>query len=328
MAIEHDFFGLLESGPDGSIFWSENVELGDQTVTVDLTAPDQDDVSRGGARRGRRPDLLDRDDRPQRPQRHGGGARRPHQRGDRVHPAAAGELGDELERLLVDISGDVHIDIIRSLQLMSMTILADEHGGADPFAVLEYALDPGRDRRRAAGEPRLGRRCAVGDQRRLNGRRHHPAASVQLAGPGLSHRLSVSRYAACGRYSTTWPFAQAVTPPARTPRRRDVLREVREVGGDVAALRDHRLRPEPPGAIGRAHERAGEHAEEADALRLLLELDELLRLDPAGDGQMPRRRPQVLRDRDDVGARIVQVLQRLRRPLPALRPCRGSGSTS
>ena len=45
MAIEHDYFGLLESGPDGSIFWSENVELGDQTVTVDLTAPDQQDVS-------------------------------------------------------------------------------------------------------------------------------------------------------------------------------------------------------------------------------------------------------------------------------------------
>ena len=51
-------------------------------------------------------------------------------------------LGDELEELLVDISGDMHIDIIRSLQFMSMTILADEHGGADPFAVLEYALDP------------------------------------------------------------------------------------------------------------------------------------------------------------------------------------------
>ena len=45
MAIEHDFFGVLESGPDGSIFWSENIELGDQSVTVDLTAPDQDDVS-------------------------------------------------------------------------------------------------------------------------------------------------------------------------------------------------------------------------------------------------------------------------------------------
>ena len=45
MAIEHDYFGLLESGPDGSIFWSETVDFADQRVTVDLTAPDQDDVS-------------------------------------------------------------------------------------------------------------------------------------------------------------------------------------------------------------------------------------------------------------------------------------------
>ena len=51
-------------------------------------------------------------------------------------------LGEELEAFLVDISGDTHIDVIRALQLMSMTILADEHGGSDPFAVLEYALDP------------------------------------------------------------------------------------------------------------------------------------------------------------------------------------------
>jgi len=51
-------------------------------------------------------------------------------------------LGDELTDLLVDVSGDVQVDVIRSLQLMSMTILADEHGGSDPFAVLEYALDP------------------------------------------------------------------------------------------------------------------------------------------------------------------------------------------
>ena len=49
--------------------------------------------------------------------------------------------GDELEDVLVDVSGDAAVDIIRSLRLMSMTILADEHGGSEPFAVLEYALD-------------------------------------------------------------------------------------------------------------------------------------------------------------------------------------------
>ncbi|WDG16741.1 DUF2004 domain-containing protein [Microbacterium sp. Clip185] len=141
MAIEHDFFGLLESGPDGSIFWSENVEFGDQSVTVDLTAPDQEDVSVAALDVAaslisslEQLDLLARN-------------------------AMIGELddrtsevteyilqqqdtfGDDITDLLVDISGDVHVDVIRSLQLTSMTILADEHGGTDPFAVLEYALD-------------------------------------------------------------------------------------------------------------------------------------------------------------------------------------------
>lgn len=142
MAIEHDYFGLLESGPDGSIFWSEHVELGDQSVTVDLTAPDQDDVSVDAldvaaalisaledldmaARNAMVNELSDRT--------------------SEVTEYILQQqevLADGLEDLLVDISGDVQIDVIRSLQLMSMTILADEHGGTDPFAVLEYALDP------------------------------------------------------------------------------------------------------------------------------------------------------------------------------------------
>ena len=142
MAIEHDFFGLLESGPDGSIFWSENIEFGDQSVTVDLTAPDQDDVSEGALdvaaamvsaledidARARRAMLAEVDDRTSEVTEY---ILQQHE-----------SLGDDLEELLVDISGDIHVDIIRSLQLMSMTILADELDGSDPFAVLEYALDP------------------------------------------------------------------------------------------------------------------------------------------------------------------------------------------
>ncbi|MDT0117858.1 DUF2004 domain-containing protein [Microbacterium sp. PRF11] len=142
MAIEHDFFGLLESGPDGSIFWSESVEFGDQSVTVDLTAPDQDDVSAEAldvaasmisalesidlAARNAMVNELDS---------------RTSEVTEYILQQQA-TLGDELEDLLVDASGDTHIDVIKALQLMSMTILADEHGGADPFAVLEYALDP------------------------------------------------------------------------------------------------------------------------------------------------------------------------------------------
>lgn len=141
MAIEHDYFGLLSSGPDGSIFWSERVDLGDQSVTVDLTAPDQDDVSATAldvaasliatiedvdatARRGM---LAEVDD-----------------RASEVTEyilAQQEHYGEELADVLVDVSGDAAVDIIRSVRLMSMTILADEHGGAEPFAVLEYSLD-------------------------------------------------------------------------------------------------------------------------------------------------------------------------------------------
>ncbi|MFV4914455.1 DUF2004 domain-containing protein [Microbacterium lacticum] len=141
MAIEHDYFGLLESGPDGSIFWSETVDLADQRVTVDLTAPDQDDVSQAALDvaaamissleqidlTARNAMVAELDDRTSEVTEY------------LLQQQEA--FGDDLEDVLVDISGDAHIDIIRSLQLVSMTILADEHGGADPFAVLEYALD-------------------------------------------------------------------------------------------------------------------------------------------------------------------------------------------
>ena len=141
MAIEHDYFGLLESGPDGSIFWSETVDSADQRVTVDLTAPDQDDVSQAALDvaaamissleqidlTARNAMVAELDDRTSEVTEY------------LLQQQEA--FGDDLEDVLVDISGDAHIDIIRSLQLVSMTILADEHGGADPFAVLEYALD-------------------------------------------------------------------------------------------------------------------------------------------------------------------------------------------
>jgi hypothetical protein len=142
MAIEHDFFGLLESGPDGSIFWSENVELGDQSVAVDLTAPDQDDVSQDALDAAAGViSSLEEIDRRSRVAMLGEVDNRASEVTEYILMQQE-SLGDELEAYLVDVSGDAAVDIIRSLTLMSMTILADEHGGSDPFAVLEYALDP------------------------------------------------------------------------------------------------------------------------------------------------------------------------------------------
>lgn len=141
MSIEHDFFGVLESGPDGSIFWSETVEFGDQAVTVDLTAPDESNIVPDAlniaaamisqieavalnARESMVTQLSDRTSEV-----------------TEYTLQQQVELGDELEDYLSDISGDTPIDIIKALRLMSVTILADEHGGTDPFFVMEYALD-------------------------------------------------------------------------------------------------------------------------------------------------------------------------------------------
>lgn len=142
MAIEHDFFGLLESGPDGSIFWSENVEFGDQSVTVDLTAPDQDDVSVEALDvAAAMISALEAIDLAARNAMVGELDSRTSEVTEYILQQQA-TLGEEIDDLLIDPSGDTHIDVIKSMQLMSVTILADEHGGSDPFAVLEYALDP------------------------------------------------------------------------------------------------------------------------------------------------------------------------------------------
>ncbi|WP_261164215.1 DUF2004 domain-containing protein [Microbacterium sp. Marseille-Q6965] len=142
MAIEHDFFGLLETGPDGSIFWSENVELGDMRVTVDLTAPDQDEVTQDALDAAAAiVSSLEEIDRRARIAMLGEVDNRASEVTEYILMQQE-QLGDQLEDFLVDVSGDAPVDIIRSMQLTSVTILADEHGGSDPFAVMEYALDP------------------------------------------------------------------------------------------------------------------------------------------------------------------------------------------
>lgn len=142
MAIEHDYFGLLESGPDGAIFWSENVDLGDMSVTVDLTAPDQEDVTTDALDAAA--SLVTALDEIDRRARDAMLAEVDNRASDVTEfiLMMTDRYGDTIEDILIDVSGDAPVDIIRSLELMSMTILADEHGGSDPFAVLEYALDP------------------------------------------------------------------------------------------------------------------------------------------------------------------------------------------
>src|SRR5689334_22182353 len=71
-----------------------------------------------------------------------------------------------------------------------------------------------------------------------------------------------------------------------------------------------RLRVEPPRPVGRADERARHHAREAHLLGGLRVLDELLGLHPPLHRVVARGGAQVLGDRDDLAARLVQVGER------------------
>src|SRR5215204_3810196 len=94
----------------------------------------------------------------------------------------------------------------------------------------------------------------------------------------------------------------------------------RDPGSDASASARDGLLVEAARAVGRTYERSRHDAGETDLVRLGLELDELLGLDPALDGVVAHRRTKVLRDRDEVAARIVQVAQRLRHLFTGLAP--------
>src|ERR1700749_2610144 len=68
---------------------------------------------------------------------------------------------------------------------------------------------------------------------------------------------------------------------------------------------------EPTRTVGRAHQWPRHDAGKADLLGLLAQLDELLRLYPAGPWGGLWGRAQVLGDRDQLAARVVKILQRL-----------------
>lgn len=141
MGIEHDFFGFLEAAPDGALYWSENVEFDDQSVSVSVTAQDENDIRSGAldaaAAFVRGLHAIDRNAR----------EGMVSELGDRTSEVTEyvlqrqEEYGAEIEDFFSDVSGDVAIDIIKALQLTTMVVLLDEHERKNPFVVLEYALD-------------------------------------------------------------------------------------------------------------------------------------------------------------------------------------------
>lgn len=140
MSLEHDFFGLLESGTPGGIYWSESVDFGDQSVQVSLSAEDADALA---------PDALDTaaamttalEDLDLRA--------REAMIGDLPDPSSSvsmflthlqEEFGEDIEDFFTHVSGDRQIDLLRSLQVIGVRFSPLGTGEDDAFVVIEYAL--------------------------------------------------------------------------------------------------------------------------------------------------------------------------------------------
>ncbi|QDZ14097.1 DUF2004 domain-containing protein [Humibacter ginsenosidimutans] len=142
MAIEHDFFGVVDDDSSGGLYWSETVEVGEQAVDVELSAPDAAAVSASGLDSAasviRSLEGLDARARDaliaELSQRESVTTQYIDQRVD--------DMGESLLDLLVHNSGDIAMDVLRSLQLLRVALRPDRTDDDDPFAVFTYSIDP------------------------------------------------------------------------------------------------------------------------------------------------------------------------------------------
>ncbi|GAA4171121.1 DUF2004 domain-containing protein [Gryllotalpicola koreensis] len=145
MSKEHDYFGIVDSTSTGGLYWDDALEVGDQFVDLVLTAEDEDLVSESAldlaAAMAQGLEAFD----------------------GRAREALVAELserqsatttfidrqvdnkGEDLQTLLdlmVDNSGDIAIDVLKSLQLLRVVLHPEHTEGDDAFATFDYAIDP------------------------------------------------------------------------------------------------------------------------------------------------------------------------------------------
>lgn len=141
MTVEHDFFGLVEETAKGWLAWSDTVELDDQSVEVEMGADGAAVSAEALDAAAALIQALDGFD-------------------SRARDALIAELssrqsatsahidglverwGDSLLDLLVLNSGDIAFDVLRSLQLLRVTIWLDHGGDDEVFARFDYSISP------------------------------------------------------------------------------------------------------------------------------------------------------------------------------------------
>ncbi|WP_314147711.1 DUF2004 domain-containing protein [uncultured Leifsonia sp.] len=142
MAIEHDFFGVIDETASGGLAWSDSAELADQVVEVELLADDETAVSEfaldaaaaliqaleGFDARARDALIAELSSR--------------QSATTSYIDEHVDRLGDSLIDLLVYNSGDIAVDVLRSLQLLHVTVQPDHADEDEVFATFDYSISP------------------------------------------------------------------------------------------------------------------------------------------------------------------------------------------
>jgi hypothetical protein len=142
MAIEHEFFGIIDDTASGGLAWQDSVELGDQSVELELQADRESAVTESSldsaaalihALEGfdaRARDALV--------------AQLSERASETVNyiDQQMDEMGESLLDLLVHNSGDIAVDVLRSLQLMRVSLFPEHSDEEDVFATFDYSISP------------------------------------------------------------------------------------------------------------------------------------------------------------------------------------------
>lgn len=142
MAIEHDFFGLIDETASGGLAWTDTVELADQAVEVELLAEDESAVREhaldaaaallqsleGFDARARDALIAELSSR--------------QSATTSYIDEHVDRLGETLLDLLVYNSGDIAVDVLRSLQLLRVTLQPGNADEDEVFATFDYSISP------------------------------------------------------------------------------------------------------------------------------------------------------------------------------------------
>jgi len=142
VSIEHDYFGVIADDGSGGLCWSDTVEFGDQSVDVSLSAQSASAVSEDALLRAA--ELLkaiEHFDARARDAMIAGLSQRESVTTSYID-SQVDDLGENLLDLLVHTSGDIAMDVLRSLQLVRLALYPEHTRIGEPFAVFDYSLSP------------------------------------------------------------------------------------------------------------------------------------------------------------------------------------------